>query len=124
MTQPMAFVIEDDVNLADAFAEAVRAAGYQAENIYDGKTAKTRLMESPPALVILDLHIPLITREDEIIKLINADERLVHTRVVITTADSVSAEALRENASLVLLKPIGFGQLKTLAERLRPAEPK
>jgi len=122
MTQPLAFVIEDDVNLADAFAEAVRAAGYQAENIYDGKTAKTRLMESPPALVILDLHIPLITREDEIIKMINADDRFAKTRVVITTADSVSAEALQNSATLVLLKPIGFSQLKMLAERLKPVE--
>ena len=124
MTQPLAFIIEDDVNLADAFSEAVHQAGYETEIIYDGNTAKKRLNESLPALVILDLHIPMISREDEIIKLINADERLVHTRVVITTADSVSAEALRENASLVLLKPIGFGQLKTLAERLRPAEAK
>jgi hypothetical protein len=38
--------------------------------------------------------------------------------VIIATADPRMAEVLQEEADLVLLKPIGFGQLRDLASRL------
>jgi hypothetical protein len=40
--------------------------------------------------------------------------------VVVTTADAVMAEKVRETADFVLVKPITFGQLRDLTARLNP----
>jgi CheY-like chemotaxis protein len=57
---------------------------------------------------------------DILLKQIRSDERLKKTRVFLATADANMAGYLRDQAELVLLKPIGFTQLKELAERFRP----
>lgn len=119
MDKPSAFVIEDDVNLATAFAEAVRSADYEVEVIHDGAIAKTRLAEAPPSLVILDLHIPHVDGR-ELLTFINSDARFANTRVIVASADANSSDEVRNTADLVLLKPVGFRQLKDLAVRLRP----
>ena len=119
MDKPSAFVIEDDKNLALAFAEAVKEADYDVEVIYDGIVARQRLVEAPPSLVILDLHIPNATRT-EILYFIQSDERFANTRVIVASADAISADELRNSADLVLLKPVGFKQLRDMATRLRP----
>ena len=54
---------------------------------------------------------------------IRNDERLKDTRVMVATADSRMAEDLHEQADLVLLKPIGYIQLRDLATRLRVTKP-
>jgi len=116
---PLAFVIEDDKNLALAFAEAVEEAEYKVEIIHDGKTAMERLTSTTPALVVLDIHIPHI-KGSEILNFIRSTERLENIRVVVASADDHRAAELRGIADLVLLKPIGFRQLQQLASRLHP----
>lgn len=116
---PIAFVIEDDKNLALAFAEAVGEADFEVEIIYDGKTAMERLAETTPAIVVLDLHIPYI-KGSEILDYIRSTERLENIRVIVASADDHRATELRGIADLVLLKPIGYRQLQQLATRLRP----
>ena len=116
---PFALVIEDDKNLALAFAEAVKEADYEVEVIYDGKTAMERLAEVTPAIVVLDLHIPHVKGSD-ILQYIRSTERIKDIRVIVASADDHEAAELRGAADLVLLKPIGFRQLQQLATRLRP----
>ncbi len=117
---PLAFVIEDDKNLALAFAEAVEEANFEVEILYDGKTAMERLNETTPSLVVLDLHIPHI-KGTQILEYIRSTKRLENVRVVVASADDHRAAELRGVADLVLLKPIGFRQLQQLASRLRPS---
>ena len=95
-------------------------AGYQVEVAYDGAVAKEQLSEIVPDLIILDLHIPYISG-DVLLNQIRQDERLKDVRVFLATADANMAAQLRDQAELVLLKPIGFSQLKELAQRFRPA---
>ena len=117
--KPIAFVIEDDKNLALAFAEAVKEADFEVEVIYDGKIAMERLAEASPDIVILDIHIPNVSGM-EILDHIRSTERLQNIRVIIASADDHRAASLRGIADLILLKPIGFRQLQQLAARLRP----
>jgi DNA-binding response OmpR family regulator len=119
MDEHLAFVIEDDANLALAFAEALELAEYQVEVLHDGKTARARLEETIPAIVILDLHIPHIMGTD-LLQYIRSDERLENIRVIVATADYRLAEGLNRFANMVLVKPVGFEQLKDLATRLKP----
>ena len=120
MAQPLAFIIEDDPKLANIFAEALRGAGFETEIIQEGRTARDRLAETIPALVVLDLHLPYLSGEDLLFH-IRADKRLAETRIILATADPRMAENLREEADLVLIKPISFVQLRDLAARLHPS---
>ncbi|NJN53361.1 MAG: hypothetical protein HC804_00575 [Anaerolineae bacterium] len=56
---------------------------------------------------------------DDVLRHIRADARLKDTKVVLSTADSRVAAQLRENASLVLLKPVSFKELVELATTLK-----
>lgn len=117
MSSPLAFVIEDDKNLSIAYAEAMESAGYQAEIFRNGTEGLENLKKTVPFLIILDLNLPGVNGV-EILKYVRADNRLAKTRVIVATADDRTAEILHGNADIVLVKPIGFGQLRDLAARL------
>jgi two-component system response regulator AdeR len=116
--KPLALIIEDEDDLSFIFAEAIGEAGFETEIIKTGDEALARLAELVPDLVILDLHLPRVVGTD-ILARIRQDGRLDGTRVIVATADATRAEILHERADLVLLKPIGYRQLRDLATRLR-----
>jgi DNA-binding response OmpR family regulator len=121
MNNRLALIIEDDPDLAVIFAEALKAAGFEIEIIQDGKVALSRLAETYPAVVVLDLQLPH-TSGEQVLRQIRTDSRLAKTRVIIASANSLMAESLRADADLTLIKPISFSQLRDLAIRLRPPE--
>ncbi len=123
MSQPFAFIIEDDKHLAQAFAEALEDANYKVEVINDGQVAMERLAATIPATIVLDLHIPYVNGS-VVLDYIRSQERLAHTRVIIATADDRMALEMKKQADLVLLKPVSYQQLRDLSARLRPRETK
>jgi len=120
MGNRFALIVEDDMDLAIIFAEALQAAGFDTGIIRAGDTALARLAVTTPDVVVLDLHLPHIAGT-EILRRIRGDERLAGTRVIVATADPRMAEILQEEADLVLIKPISFSQLRDLASRLGPS---
>jgi DNA-binding response OmpR family regulator len=118
MTDPLALVIEDEVDLAEIFAEAVRAGGFAPETIHHGGAARQRLQEVIPEIVVLDLHLPGVDGA-QLLDQICADPRLQATKVIVTTADHNLADSLRGKATLVMLKPVSFTQLRDLSTRLK-----
>lgn len=115
-----ALIIEDDEDLASIFAEALRGIGFTVENASDGRQARVRLRtETPPFLILLDMHLPHIAGQDLLDEIKN-DERFSQTWIFIITADARMAEQYRDQVDFALIKPILFGQLKDLASRLRP----
>lgn len=121
LQNPLALIIEDDEEQLRVFLEALRMAEFEPETVRDGQAALTRLAEIEPVVVVLDLHLPGVAGR-EILRRIRADQRLRHTRVILATADHHAANLVRDEADLVLLKPISFIQLRDLASRLRPRE--
>jgi len=119
MIKPVAFIIEDDPKL-NHIALITLQADFEIETFIDGDSAIRRLDQLAPQLVILDLNLPG-TPGREILNKIRGDERFMHTRVILTTADERQAETLTEEADIVLLKPVSPGQLKELALRIKPA---
>lgn len=117
MSDLFALIVEDDNDLAIIFAMALQEAGFETQIVRAGDTALMWLSSSTPDIVVLDLHLPRVSG-DNILKQIRADARLANTKVIIATADPRMAEALEDKADLVLLKPIGFSQLRDLAARL------
>lgn len=120
MTKPLALIVEDEKDLSDIFAEALQHADFATEVVRDGQKAVERLAVIVPDLVLLDLHLPNVAGTD-ILKQIRQDERLGNTQVIVVTADARSAEFLRSDAELVLVKPVRFSQLRDLAARIRPS---
>lgn len=117
MNNRFALIVEDDNDLAIIFSMALQEAGFETQIVRAGDTALMWLSSSIPEIVVLDLHLPRVSG-DTILKQIRADARLANTKVIITTADPRMAETLEDKADLVLLKPVGFSQLRDLATRL------
>ncbi len=114
---PLALIIEDDEDLSFIFAEALRAAGFEAEIIRDGQVALDRMAKLTPAVIVLDLHLPHVAGTD-ILKRIRQTDNLKHARVVVATADARLAEQTDQQADFVLIKPISFSLLRDLGTRL------
>jgi DNA-binding response OmpR family regulator len=117
MSDLFALIVEDETDLAIIFSKALQEAGFETQIVRAGDTALMWLSSTTPQIVVLDLHLPRVSGE-EVLKQIRADERLTETKVIIATADPRMAETLQDKADLVLLKPIGFSQLRDLASRL------
>jgi len=117
MGKPLAFIVEDHLDAATIFSEALKAADFETEIIRSGDVALERLSETVPDMVILDLNLPQVSGAD-ILAQIRADERLAGTCVVVATAHPQLADTVHREADLVLLKPISFIQLRGLALRL------
>ncbi len=117
-----ALVIEDEVQLAAIYAKALDLAGYETVAIHNGQEAMDYLMTptiEPPAMIVLDLNLPMLSGK-EILRYIRRDARFAKTRVLLATSDSAAVIGEIENKSdIVLLKPIGFTQLRELASRFR-----
>jgi CheY-like chemotaxis protein len=119
----LALIIEDDEDLANIFAEALRGVGFEVEHVADGQLAHERLKNGePPFLILLDMHIPHISGGDLLTNTIKKEERLAKTMVIITTADARMGETYGEMADFVMIKPISFVQLRDLTSRLKPKD--
>ncbi len=118
-TDRLAYVIEDEIPLAAIYVKALELAGYRAITICDGQEAIEilNLATYPPALIILDLNLPRLSGK-EILRYIRRDTRFAKTRVILATSEAAAAIGeVEAHSDLVLLKPIGFSQLRELASR-------
>jgi len=122
MNRHLALIVEDEPDLAEIFAEALAEAGFTTEVIARGDKALARLAETVPGIVLLDMHLPGVSG-DKILRYIRTDPRLAGTRIVIASADDALAQTLEADADLTLLKPVGFIQLRDLAQRFLSEHP-
>ncbi|HET9905229.1 MAG TPA: response regulator [Anaerolineales bacterium] len=113
-----ALVIEDDEDLSAIFVKALEAAGFKVEAIRDGALARQRLQEVSPRVIVLDMHLPHVDGAT-LLKEIHANPALANSRIIMATADNVRAELYRDKATIVLVKPISFSQLRDLSARLK-----
>lgn len=118
MLENLALVIEDDLDLSEIFTRALETAGFDVETIRDGQIAQDRLGEVVPKVVVLDMHLPHVDGAT-LLQQIHADERLKDVRIIIATADAVQAEFYGDMATIVMVKPISFSQLRDISSRLK-----
>jgi DNA-binding response OmpR family regulator len=76
-------VIEDDADVREALAEAMRAAGFAVDVAVDGADGLVRLRGGPPpSLILLDLRMPRLCGA-EFLRAMRDDE--AHARVPVIT---------------------------------------
>jgi DNA-binding response OmpR family regulator len=117
MSAPTALIIEDDPDLGVIFSHTLKMIGFDTELIPDGLQGLWRLQASQPDVVILDLHLPGLSG-DQILAAARADQHLKDTPIIVVSADSEMARDIREQADLVLIKPVTIGQLQAFVQRL------
>ena len=115
-TKPLAFIIEDDPALNEITCVTLEPY-FKIQTYLRGDHAMAALQKEAPALLVLDINLPKISGE-EILKKIHESGRFSATKVILTTADSLQAAMLEDQADIVLLKPISTKQLRELAIRM------
>ena len=115
MSKPLALIVEDDEHLSQIFAKTLES-DFETKVALDGVTAKELLTQITPAIVVLDLNLPGLGGKD-ILADIRANPTLDNARVVLCTADAAQANILKDDADIVLLKPVSPIQLRELAKR-------
>ena len=112
-------IVEDDPFLSLLFAHALQDINYETEVITDGRYALERLRAAPPALLLLDLHLPFLSGAD-ILEAIKQDGRFAHTKIMLVTADIPMSMQLHDEADHTVHKPVDIFHLQRLANRLKP----
>jgi two-component system alkaline phosphatase synthesis response regulator PhoP len=104
-------IVEDDAAIAEGLAMNLRLQGYRTEAIADGETARTRIEEGRPDLVLLDITLP---KRNGIWVLERLREAENHVPVIVLSArqdefDKVAA--LRLGADDYVTKPFALAEL-------------
>jgi DNA-binding response OmpR family regulator len=110
MNKPSALIIEDDPKLGVIFQVALQQAGFDVEVDQSGKHFSRRLAGSPPALIILDIHLPYASGSD-IFEEIMSNGDWSQATVIVTTADLIRAKPLEGRADYVLIKPVSIARI-------------
>jgi DNA-binding NtrC family response regulator len=113
-------IVDDEKDLRDGLAEAVRDLGYEALAAASGREALAITATSKPAAVLLDLRMPDMDGLDVLSRL-RAGADGANVPVAIITAYATAAntiEAMRLGAFDHLTKPIGREDLASLLTRM------
>jgi DNA-binding response OmpR family regulator len=121
-SNPLALVIEDNECVAEICRIALEQAEFEVELVPDGQMALDRLAIITPALILLDLHLPIVPGQ-QILRYIRTREQLAKTRVILTSADIPRAKDLQFETDFVLEKPFGFTKLYELVKAIRFSQP-
>lgn len=120
MAARYALVVEDDPQVAEIFRRALLDAGYQVEAMDNGHKAQAQLVFTSPDLIVLDIHLPNLSGAI-LLRQIRGQQRLWHTRIVVVSGDANAVHEYEPLADQVLVKPVGYEELRRLAESLIPS---
>jgi two-component system cell cycle response regulator DivK len=87
-------VVEDNELNLKLFCDLLRAHGYEAEPVRDGREAVERTRGFAPDLIIMDIQMPHVSGL-ELIEQLKADEDLKHIPVMAVTAYAAKGDEER-----------------------------
>ena len=87
-------VVEDNELNLKLFCDLLRAHGYEAEPVRDGREAMERARAFCPDLVIMDIQMPHVSGL-ELIEQMKADEALKHIPIMAVTAYAAKGDEER-----------------------------
>jgi CheY-like chemotaxis protein len=117
-------VVEDHAPTLEMISELLRSRGYEVQTAADGQQARTSVAASIPALVILDLLLPVVGGF-ELIAEWRADQRTSDLPIFVLTSKDLSLDEtkfLRANAEFSMQKQQEWQEV--LLRQLQRATPR
>ena len=125
MLRPKILVVDDDPDLVRALRLRLRASNYEVATASDGYTAIAQAQKERPALIILDLGLPVGDGFVVLDRLQNNDTLSSVPVIVLSARDPQSNQerALKAGAAAFLQKPADNDELmNTIRLNLSPAQ--
>jgi CheY-like chemotaxis protein len=119
-------LVDDDLDIADAFADVLRAEGHQVRMARNGEEGLARLAEEKPDLVISDVQMPVLDGPDMAYEIFLRDAGSELIPILLTSGVADLHHVARQVGTPYFLgKPFTVRQLldklnQALAERRRP----
>jgi DNA-binding response OmpR family regulator len=101
-------VVEDDATLRHLYWQALTFEGFHVITAEDGMTALDCLRHQKPALVVLDLNVPIVSGWDIFREILADPDTCTVPVVVVTGADPADVAT---QATALLVKPVPVYQL-------------
>ena len=117
MAKKIAYVVEDDQDLANIYSGALRMAGFDVETLLDGETAFNRINEKQPDFILLDMHLPNISG-NEIIWVTWFDDKLEGIKITIITADPDMGAIYESKGYRVMIKPVDLAEIIAMGKEI------
>ncbi len=120
MEQKTVFIIEDEEDAAELFAEMMRISGFRVVKTSRSTPAIAMMTADKPDLVLLDIMMPEVSGLD-ILRQMRRDPNLANIPVIVVTAKGMPTDiknGMEAGASTYLTKPVGFLELKEAVERV------
>jgi DNA-binding NtrC family response regulator len=111
-------IVDDEVTIVEFMTEALTDEGYSVRSAYHGEGALAEIATSPPAVVLLDLHLQDISGIELLERLHSQGSS--DLRVVLMTADIKAAQELAAQGKtdpVFLFKPFTIDDLFDLVAR-------
>lgn len=119
--KPTVLIVEDDPDLAEALHEVLQSEGYQTDVETNGARAIERILNNPPAGVILDLNLP-DADGFEVCRAVRPDYMGAIIMLTGARADKGYIQGLEAGADDYVTKPVStpllLARLKALLRRL------
>ncbi|MFG0261378.1 MAG: response regulator [Novipirellula sp. JB048] len=118
MAKTTVLIIEDDRSLAEVITYNLQRQGYEVLVAHDGEDGLTQAKLKLPALIILDLMLPVLDGL-EVCRRLRADSATRHTRILMLTAKAEESDELvgfALGADDYVTKPFS---VKVLLERVK-----
>lgn len=115
-----ALVVDDDRVLADLTAFALRRAGFDVIQAFDGEVALRRWEAEQPDLIILDVNLPRVDGFT-VCRRIKENPRLKEMPVIFLTAKGggeALAEGFESGAVMYINKPFTANKLLTIVNTM------
>ena len=108
-------IVDDDVDVAESYAEIFRNYGCSVDIAHDGRAAVERFKARDYDLAFMDIRMPVMNGVDSFLEIRKLKPQ---ARVVLVTGHSEAraAEALANGALAVLMKPVRLKQLVSFLE--------
>ncbi|MEZ0074837.1 response regulator transcription factor [Planotetraspora sp. GP83] len=127
MTKTRVLVVDDEPEVRDAIARALRVEGYRVATADDGVAALAAIAGSPPGLVVLDVLMPQMDGLEVCRTLRESGHRI--PVLMLTALDGIGdrVAGLDAGADDYLVKPFAleelFARVRALLRRTAPPEP-
>lgn len=122
MIQNKVFICDDDVSIAKTLELIFKMNDVDSIIETDSTKAFAQIMALKPAIVVVDLHMPLLSGK-ELIRLIRNTPQLKKTFILcISATDDGRDVALEAGANMILPKPFEMDDIIAIVEKILAAK--